>query len=62
MSMGLRQICSAIGFLNNDVHVIHGNVSLGAIVITDGMDWKLAALDLTTDHAQAGALGENVYI
>ena len=51
LMMGLEQIVSAVSFLNNDCNLIHGNVCSLSVMITDTLDWKLYAFDLTTEHA-----------
>ena len=55
--MGLEQIVSAVSFLNNDCNLIHGNVCGMSVVITETLDWKLHAFDLTTEHALVGQMG-----
>jgi len=49
--MGLQQIVSALSFLGNDCSLIHGNVCSRSVMVTDTLDWKLHAFDLTTEHA-----------
>lgn len=48
--MGLQQAFSAVSFLNNDAHIIHGNVCMMSIAVTPTLDWKLASFDLATEH------------
>eukprot|EP00890_Picochlorum_soloecismus_P003257 jgi/Picsp_1/3932/NSC_01444-R1_protein kinase len=49
--MGLQQIVSALSFLVNDCSLIHGNVCSRSVMVTETLDWKLQAFDLTTEHA-----------
>ncbi|KAK9810296.1 hypothetical protein WJX72_008245 [[Myrmecia] bisecta] len=50
VAMGLYHIAKAVGFLNNDCKVIHGNISLRAVVVTETLDWRLHGFDLMSDH------------
>lgn len=50
MAMGLQQIVSAVSFLNNDAKIIHGNICMGSVAVTDTLDWKLHVFDLATEH------------
>eukprot|EP00887_Chlorella_sp_A99_P002497 scaffold6.g2497.t1 len=50
IAMGLSAVTHALSFLNNDCSLVHGHICLGAVVVTDTLDWKLAGFDLTTDH------------
>lgn len=54
--MGLQQVVSAVSFLNNDCGLIHGNVCSLSVVVTDALDWKLFAFDLTTEHSVVSQL------
>jgi SCY1-like protein 1 len=60
LSMGLHQVVSALAFLNGDCRLVHGNLCAAAVVVTDSLDWKLHAFDLTTDHQFSTAPGEEV--
>ncbi|RDX83532.1 putative inactive serine/threonine-protein kinase scy1, partial [Mucuna pruriens] len=56
---GLHQIAKAVSFLNNDcklvsVHelniiMVHGNVCLESVVVTQTLDWKLHAFDVLSE-------------
>ncbi|KAI3891146.1 hypothetical protein MKW98_007451 [Papaver atlanticum] len=46
---GLRQICKAVSFLNNDCKLVHGNVCLASVVVTPMLDWKLHAFDVLSE-------------
>lgn len=50
-AMGLRSIFSAVSFLSNDCHIVHGAVFASAVLVTDEFDWKLGLLDNATEHA-----------
>lgn len=56
LMMGLEQVVSAVSFLNNDCGLIHGNVCSLSVAVTETLDWKLHAFDLTTEHAVVGNL------
>ncbi|XP_015875700.3 uncharacterized protein LOC107412432 [Ziziphus jujuba] len=58
---GLNQIAKAVSFLNNDCKLIHGNVCLASVVVTQTLDWKLHAFDVLSEfdgnnEASAGPL------
>lgn len=55
IAWGLQQVATAVSFLNNDAKLVHGNVSLSSVMVTDTLDWKLAAFDLLSE---LDALGE----
>lgn len=59
LSMGMHQVVSAVSFLNNDCKLIHGNVCSASVVVTDSLDWKLHAFDLTTEHQGHAALSSS---
>ncbi|KAF5475408.1 hypothetical protein F2P56_007214 [Juglans regia] len=46
---GLHQIAKAVSFLNNDCKLVHGNVSLASVVVTQTLDWKLHAFDVLSE-------------
>ncbi|GMH15454.1 hypothetical protein Nepgr_017295 [Nepenthes gracilis] len=46
---GLLQIAKAVSFLNNDCKLVHGNVCLASVVVTQTLDWKLHALDVLSE-------------
>lgn len=46
---GLHQIAKAVSFLNNDCKLVHGNVCLTSIVVTQTLDWKLHAFDVLSE-------------
>ncbi|XP_078446566.1 kinase family with ARM repeat domain-containing protein isoform X2 [Wolffia australiana] len=55
---GLHQISKAVSFLNNDCKLIHGNVCLTSVVVTQTLDWKLHAFDVLSEfevNSEAGA-------
>ncbi|PON37894.1 Coatomer beta subunit [Trema orientale] len=58
---GLHQIAKAVSFLNNDCKLVHGNVCLASVVVTQTLDWKLHAFDVLSEfdsntEASAGPL------
>ncbi|KAI4372883.1 hypothetical protein MLD38_011065 [Melastoma candidum] len=46
---GLSQIAKAVSFLNNDCKLVHGNVCLASVVVTQTLDWKLHAFDVLSE-------------
>ncbi|KAG9457148.1 hypothetical protein H6P81_001656 [Aristolochia fimbriata] len=46
---GLHQIAKAVSFLNNDCKLVHGNVCVASVVVTQTLDWKLHAFDVLTE-------------
>ncbi|XP_010938026.1 uncharacterized protein [Elaeis guineensis] len=46
---GLHQISKAVSFLNNDGKLVHGNVCLASVVVTQTLDWKLHAFDVLSE-------------
>ncbi|CAL4946827.1 unnamed protein product [Urochloa decumbens] len=46
---GLHQISKAVSFLNNDCKLVHGNVCLASVVVTQTLDWKLHAFDVLSE-------------
>ncbi|XP_010252046.1 PREDICTED: probable inactive serine/threonine-protein kinase scy1 isoform X1 [Nelumbo nucifera] len=46
---GLHQIAKAVSFLNNDCKLVHGNVCLFSVVVTQTLDWKLHAFDVLSE-------------
>ncbi|CAO1946403.1 unnamed protein product [Urochloa humidicola] len=46
---GLHQISKAVSFLNNDCKLVHGNVCLAGVVVTQTLDWKLHAFDVLSE-------------
>ncbi|CAK8560250.1 unnamed protein product [Lathyrus sativus] len=46
---GLLQISKAVSFLNNDCKLVHGNVCLASVVVTQTLDWKLHAFDVLSE-------------
>jgi SCY1-like protein 1 len=46
---GLHQISKAVSFLNNDCKLVHGNVCLTSVVVTQTLDWKLHAFDVLSE-------------
>lgn len=46
---GLNQIAKAVSFLNNDCKLVHGNVCLSSVVVTQTLDWKLHAFDVLSE-------------
>lgn len=50
VAMGLRQIAQAVAFLNNQCKLIHGNVCMNTVLVTDTLDWKLGFLDMLSEH------------
>lgn len=56
LMMGLEQVVSAVSFLNNDCGLIHGNVCSMSVCVTDTLDFKVYAFDLTTEHNLVGQM------
>ncbi|KAL2645070.1 hypothetical protein R1flu_012657 [Riccia fluitans] len=56
---GLHQVTKAVSFLNNDCNLVHGNICLDAVVVTPTLEWKLHALDVSSefDGTNAAASG-----
>ncbi|GMI90509.1 cytoplasmic tRNA export protein [Hibiscus trionum] len=56
---GLHQVAKAVSFLNNDCKLVHGNVCMSSVVVTQTLDWKLHAFDVLSefDGANAAATG-----
>ncbi|KMZ62159.1 Protein kinase [Zostera marina] len=46
---GLHQISKAVSFLNNDCKLVHGNVCVASVVVTQNLDWKLHAFDVLSE-------------
>ncbi|GHP09154.1 hypothetical protein PPROV_000789100 [Pycnococcus provasolii] len=57
IAMGLREVTKAIAFLANDCKLVHGNVRMSSIVVTETLEWKLNAFDMLAEH-QAATTGE----
>ncbi|GMH33401.1 hypothetical protein BSKO_01235 [Bryopsis sp. KO-2023] len=49
LAMGLNHIASVVSFLNNDCKMIHGNVCMASVVVTETLDWKLHGFDMLSD-------------
>lgn len=49
MAWGLKQITAAVSFLNNECKLVHGNVCMDAVVVTEKLEWKLHGFDLLSD-------------
>ncbi|KAM0950562.1 putative protein kinase SCY1-SCYL1 family [Dioscorea sansibarensis] len=49
---GLHQISKAVSFLNNDCKLVHSNVCLASVVVTQTLDWKLHAFDVLSEFDQ----------
>ncbi|XP_059627888.1 uncharacterized protein LOC132270713 [Cornus florida] len=46
---GLSRIAKAVSFLNNDCKLVHGNVCMASVVVTQTLDWKLHAFDVLSE-------------
>ncbi len=46
LSLGLFQIATAVSFLNDKAHHMHGNICPSSIFVTKAGDWKLGGLEL----------------
>ncbi|CAH9126362.1 unnamed protein product [Cuscuta epithymum] len=46
---GLHRITKAVSFLNNDCKLVHGNVCVASVVVTQTLDWKLHAFDVLSE-------------
>ncbi|XP_054781682.1 uncharacterized protein LOC129288891 isoform X2 [Prosopis cineraria] len=60
---GLHQIAKAVSFLNNDCKLVHGNVCLASVVVTQTLDWKLHAFDVLSefDGSNEASAGQMLY-
>ncbi|KAL8089506.1 hypothetical protein AgCh_039107 [Apium graveolens] len=57
---GLHRIAKAVSFLNNDCKLVHANVCLESVVVTESLDWKLHAFDVLSEfdgNNQAASTG-----
>lgn len=54
IAMGLHHVVNAISFLNNDCKLVHGNVCMASVVVTEQLDWKLHGFDLLSEHQWGG--------
>ncbi|KAL4446317.1 hypothetical protein ABPG77_003124 [Micractinium sp. CCAP 211/92] len=50
LCMGLSEVVSALSFLANDAGLVHGAVSMGAVAVTQSLDWKLHGFDVLSEH------------
>ncbi|XP_071711478.1 uncharacterized protein [Rutidosis leptorrhynchoides] len=46
---GLHRIAKAVSFLNNDCKLVHGNICLESVVVTQTLDWKLHGFDVLSE-------------
>ncbi|KAG9145581.1 hypothetical protein Leryth_024527 [Lithospermum erythrorhizon] len=46
---GLHRMAKAVSFLNNDCKLVHGNICLDSVVVTQTLDWKLHAFDVLSE-------------
>jgi SCY1-like protein 1 len=46
---GLHRIAKAVSFLNNDCKLVHANVCVESVVVTQTLDWKLHAFDCLSE-------------
>jgi SCY1-like protein 1 len=53
-TLGLREVATAVAFLSNDCKLVHGGVSLSAVVVTERLDWKLHGFDLCSELESVG--------
>ncbi|GBG24886.1 N-terminal kinase-like protein [Hondaea fermentalgiana] len=51
---GFNAILQALGFLNEDCKLCHGNISLQSILVTRGGDWKLAGFYIVGEMDPTG--------
>lgn len=56
VAMGLYHIAKAVSFINSDCKLIHANICMRAVVVTETLDWRLHGLDLMTEHMATGDL------
>jgi hypothetical protein len=47
------QVATAVSFLSNDCSLVHGGVSMAAVVVTDRLDWKLSGRGVHPSTVQA---------
>jgi len=57
LTLGLKEVATAVAFLSNDCRLVHGGVSMAAVVVTDRLDWKLHGFDLCSE---LDAIGQGV--
>ena len=50
LCMGLSSVVAALSFLANDCVLVHGAVSMHAVMVTQTLDWKLGFFDLVSEH------------
>eukprot|EP00966_Prymnesium_polylepis_P104065 2409960-Prymnesium_polylepis.1 len=53
LAWGVYTLAAAINFLNMDCKIVHGQISLGAIFVDRGMDWKLGGFELLGEADKA---------
>ena len=53
LAWGVYTLAAAIKFLNIDCNIVHGQVSVPAIFVDKGMDWKLGGFELLVEAAAA---------
>ncbi|KAF6265414.1 armadillo-type protein [Scenedesmus sp. NREL 46B-D3] len=54
LATGMLHMTNAVSFINNSCNMIHGNLCMAAVVVTDSLDWKLHGFDLLSEHALTG--------
>ena len=54
LTLGLREIATAVAFLSNDCRLVHGGVGMAAVVVTERLDWKLHGFDLCSELDSIG--------
>ncbi|GER42499.1 protein kinase family protein with ARM repeat domain [Striga asiatica] len=64
---GLHRIAKAVSFLNNDCKLVHGNVCMASVVVTQTLDWKLHAFDVLSEfdgnsEASTGPMLQNEWL
>lgn len=49
IAWGIHEVARALHFLNVDCSLVHGNLTVDAVVVNRACDWKLAGLELVSD-------------
>jgi SCY1-like protein 1 len=53
---GLYTIAQGVGFMNNNVNLVHGNVRLNSVFIGQSGEWKLGGFELTSAFNDSGSI------
>lgn len=61
LAWGIHEVARAVHFLNTDCGLVHGNLTLDAVVVNRACDWKLAGLELLSDTTKRDQPLENFH-